>query len=276
MHLQWFPGHMTKAIRMMEKEVKLCDGIIYVLDARAPFACLNKTLEGLFANKPVIYVLNKSDLSDSKKLNSVIETFASQGKKVLAFSATTEKNSNRLYGAIIDSLSEVKTRYLQKGINKPLRVMVAGIPNTGKSTIINMLVGTKGAKTGDKAGVTKGKQWLKIKDLELLDTPGTTSPSFDNQQNALYLALIGSLNDDILDFIEISKELIGYLLENYKGKIEETYKVDTTNKTTSEIFYEIGKRRGCLIRGGDLDEERTANMIINDLRKQKLGKILFI
>ncbi len=276
MHLQWFPGHMTKAIRMMEKEVKLCDGIIYVLDARAPYACLNKTLEGLFANKPIIYLLNKSDLSDSKKLNNVVETFTSQGKRVLAFSATTEKNSNRLYSAIIDSLSEVKTRYLQKGVNKPLRVMVAGIPNTGKSTIINMLVGVKGAKTGDKAGVTKGKQWLKIKDLELLDTPGTTSPSFDNQKNAIYLALIGSLNDDILDFIEISKELISYLLENYQGKIEETYKVDTQNKTASEIFYEIGKRRGCLIRGGDLDEERCANMIVNDLRKQKLGKILFI
>ncbi len=276
MFLQWYPGHMTKAMRMMEKEVKLCDGIIYTLDARAPFACLNTTLEPLFNNKPVVYLLNKADLADEVKLKEVVEIFKSQGKNAVVFNATNEKNSIKLYNEIIKGLKEVKDRYLQKGVNKPLRVMVSGIPNTGKSTVINLLSGSKKAKTGDKAGVTKDKQWVRIKDVELLDTPGTTSPSFDNQKNAMYLAFIGSINDDILDFTELSLELIKYLVDNYKNNLETAYKIDVTAKTEREIFYEIGKKRGALMKGGEVDSERTASIIINDLRKQKIGKVLFI
>ncbi len=267
---------MTKALRMMEQEVKLCDGIIYTLDARAPYACLNTTLEPLFKDKPVVYLLNKADLADQTKLNEVVKDFAKQGKKAIIFNAINEKNSQKLYNEIINSLKEVKERYAKKGVNKPLRVMICGIPNTGKSTVINLLCGSKKAKTGDKAGVTKNKQWLKLKDLELLDTPGTTAPSFDNQRNAKFLAFIGSINDDILDFIELSYELINYLVENYKGRIEEVYKVDVNLKDAKQIFYEIGKKRGALKKGAEIDEERTASIFINDLRKGKLGKILFI
>ena len=187
-----------------------------------------------------------------------------------------EKNAQKLYIEILNALKEVKERYAKKGVNKPLRVMVSGIPNTGKSTVINLLCGTKKAKTGDKAGVTKDKQWIKIKDLELLDTPGTTSPSFDNQKNAMFLALIGSINDDILDFIELSIELINYLESNYNGRISEVYKIDVQGKSAKEIFCQIGKKRGALQKGGEIDEERTASIIINDLRKGKLGKILFV
>ncbi len=276
MFLQWFPGHMTKALRMMEQEVKLCDGIIYTLDARAPYACLNTTLEPFFKDKPVLYLLNKADLVDQVKLNEVVKDFAKQGKRAIIFNAISEKNSQKLYNEIINSLKEVKERYAKKGVNKPLRVMICGIPNTGKSTVINLLCGSKKAKTGDKAGVTKNKQWLKIKDMELLDTPGTTAPSFDNQRNAKFLAFIGSINDDILDFIELSYELINYLVENYKGRIEEVYNVDTSLKDTKQIFYEIGKKRGALKKGAEIDEERTSSIFINDLRKGKLGKILFI
>ena len=276
MFLQWFPGHMTKALRMMEQEVKLCDGIIYTLDARAPYACLNTTLEPFFKDKPVLYLLNKADLVDQVKLNEVVNDFAKQGKRAIIFNAISEKNSQKLYNEIINSLKEVKERYAKKGVNKPLRVMICGIPNTGKSTVINLLCGSKKAKTGDKAGVTKNKQWLKIKDMELLDTPGTTAPSFDNQRNAKFLAFIGSINDDILDFIELSYELINYLVENYKGRIEEVYNVDTSLKDTKQIFYEIGKKRGALKKGAEIDEERTSSIFINDLRKGKLGKILFI
>ena len=276
MFLQWFPGHMTKALRMMEQEVKLCDGIIYTLDARAPYACLNTTLEPFFKDKPVVYLLNKADLADQTKLNEVVKDFANQGKKAILFNALNEKNSQKLYNEIINSLKEVKERYAKKGVNKPLRVMICGIPNTGKSTVINLLCGSKKAKTGDKAGVTKNKQWLKLKDLELLDTPGTTAPSFDNQRNAKFLAYIGSINDDILDFIELSYELINYLVENYKGRIEEVYKVDVNQKDAKQIFYEIGKKRGALKKGAEIDEERTASIFINDLRKGKIGKILFL
>ena len=145
MHLQWFPGHMTKALRMMEQEVKLCDGIVMVLDARAPFACLNKKLDGVFQNKPVIYALNKSDLVNSEDIKEIESKFIKEGKTVVSVVGTSEKTATKLYGAIVSALSSVKKRYEQKGVKKPLRVMVAGIPNTGKSTLINLLCGSKRA-----------------------------------------------------------------------------------------------------------------------------------
>ncbi len=275
MFLQWYPGHMTKAMRMMESEVKLCDGIIYVLDARAPFACLNKKLSSIFGSRPVVYVLNKSDLVSAEDLKKTISVFESWGKIVISTVGTGDKCASVLYGAISKALASVKEKYAKKGIKKSLRVMVCGIPNTGKSTVINSLCGGKRAKTGDKAGVTKDKQWLKIKDLELLDTPGTTPPSFENQQNAEYLAYIGSINDDIIDFIELSLDLIGYLIERYPTAILNAYGITTENKTNYEIFTEIGKKRGCLKKGGEVDDERTASAIIGDLRKGKIAKIIF-
>ena len=153
--------------------------------------------------------------------------------------------------------------------------MVAGIPNTGKSTIINMLCGGKKAKTGDKAGVTKDKQWIKINDLEFLDTPGTTPPSFENQEYAIHLAFIGSLNDDILDFIELSLNLIEQLVNKDKTLIEKCYNLSIENQTSKEIFDMIALKRGAVKKGGIIDEERISNIIINDFRKGKLGKILF-
>ena len=275
MFLQWYPGHMTKAMRMMESEVKLCDGIIYVLDARAPFACLNKKLSSLFGNKPVVYLLNKADLVSENELKKTISTFEGWGKLVVSTVGTGDKCSSVVYSAISKALAPVKEKYAKKGVKKVLRVMVCGIPNTGKSTVINSLCGNKRAKTGDKAGVTKDKQWLKLKDLELLDTPGTTPPSFENQKNAEYLAYIGSLNDEIIDLIELSTDLISYINERYKGLLTSYYGVEIIDKTPHQIFSEIGKKRGCLIKGGEVDDERTAKMILSDLRKGKIGKIIF-
>lgn len=275
MHLQWFPGHMTKAIRMMEEEVRLCDGIVMVLDARAPFACINKKLFDVCKNKPIVYLLNKSDLVSCEDVKSFEKRFISENKSVVSVVGTDEKSALKIYNAINNALIDVKNRYKSKGVNKPLRVMVAGIPNTGKSTIINLLCGNKRAKTGDKAGVTKNKQWIRVKDLELLDTPGTTPPSFENQTLAKYLAFIGSINDDILDFIELSLELISYLEENYKGVLSTIYKIDTESKTPYEILNSIGVSRGAIKKGGEVDDERVSNLLINDLRKGKLGKISF-
>ena len=276
MFLQWFPGHMTRAMRMMEEQVKLCDGIIYVLDARAPYACLNKKLNNIFENKPIVYVLNKVDLADDKLVKLTIKDFENQGKLVIALNGTLDKSAKPLYEIILLSLAQKLEKYKQKAIKRPLRVMVAGIPNTGKSTIINMLTGGKKARTGDKAGVTKDKQWVKINSLELLDTPGTTPPSFDNQKNAQFLAFIGSINDDILDFVELSYLLLGYLLKNYQLNLQSAYKIDTTGLSEIQIFESIAKKRGALMKGGEIDAERVGSIIINDLRKGKLGKITFI
>ncbi len=275
MFLQWFPGHMTKALRMMEQEVKLCDGIVMVLDARAPFACLNKKLDGVFSNKPIIYALNKSDLVLDSDIKSTETSFIKNGKTVVSVVGTSEKTANKLYNAIISALSDVKKRYEQKGVKKPLRIMVAGIPNTGKSTLINLLCGSKRAKTGDKAGVTKDKQWVRVKDLELLDTPGTTPPSFENQTLAKYLAFIGSINDEIVDFVELSIELINYLQEKYNGVLSEVYKISINDNSPYEIFEKIAVSRGAIKKGGEIDEERASKILINDLRKGKLGKIYF-
>lgn len=276
MHLQWFPGHMTRAIRMMEEEVKLVDGIIFVLDSRAPFACMNKRLEKVFSNKPVLYLLNKSDLVDQADLKKVIKIFESQNKRVITSVGVNEKSLKSIYNAIFDMLKPVLDRYKQKGVKKPLRAMVVGIPNTGKSTVINLLTGGKKARTGDKAGVTKDKQWVKVKDLELLDTPGTTPPSFDSQENAKFLAYIGSINDDILDFNELAIELIKYLTINYENAIKTTYNVEVLDKTPLEILEEIGAKRGALKKGGEIDYDRVSKLLFTDLRKGKLGKILFI
>ncbi len=276
MHLQWFPGHMTRAMRMMEEQVKLCDGIVFVLDARAPFACLNQKLIKVFGTRPVVYVFNKYDLVDETEFKAVLNEFKSANPYVVTTVGTSEKSAKTLYLEIVNSLKTVLEKHKNKGIAKPLRIMVAGIPNTGKSTVINLLCGSKKAKTGDKAGVTKDKQWLKVKDLELLDTPGTTPPSFENQQNAEYLAFIGSINDDILDFTELSLDLIKYLLAKYPNAIKNTYKIDVDGKTEYQIFEEIARAKGCLKKGAEIDEDRASSLIIGDLRKGKLGKILFI
>ncbi len=276
MFLQWFPGHMTRAIRMMEEQVKLCDGIVYVLDARAPFACLNKKLDSIFLNRPIVYLLNKSDLVSDVELKNVLKEFENQNKKAISFVGTNEKSIKTLYEAIYSSLSATIEKYRNKGIKRPLRIMVAGIPNTGKSTIINLICGGKKARTGDKAGVTKDKQWIKVKDLEFLDTPGTTPPSFESQKLAEFLAIIGSINDDILDFQELSYILINYLQTNYPKALFTTYNIDVENKTAQEIFSLIAKKRGALKKGGEIDEERCGSIIISDLRKGKLGKIMFL
>ncbi len=276
MHLQWFPGHMTRAMRMMEEQVKLCDGIVYVLDARSPFACINKKLNTLFGNRPVVYLLNKSDLVEKDDLKKVVSTFESENKRVLAVVGINEKSIKPLYDIIYQSLSETVEKYRKKGIKRPLRIMVAGLPNTGKSTIINLLCGGKKARTGDKAGVTKDKQWIKVKDLEFLDTPGTTPPSFENQTLAEYLAFIGSINDDILDFQELSFILIKYLKQNNPTALKTAYNIDAEGKTEEEIFNLIGVKRGTMRKGGEVDEERCGKTIITDLRNGKLGKIMFI
>lgn len=270
--IQWFPGHMTKALRMMEENMKLCDGVVYVLDARAPFACINKKLNQIINNKPILYLLNKADLVERSDINAVQAKLADENVRVLPTVGTTLKDGKSVYNAIIDIFKEKIEAKKAKGIKKVVRVMVCGIPNTGKSTVINSLSGKKQAQTGDKAGVTKGKQWIKLYDIELLDTPGTMPPSFENQTYAHHLAYIGSINDAILDMESLALDFIEEMTQNHGGVLSAKYGVDES-LTPLQIFEGIAKARGFLLRGGEFDYERCSRAIFDDFRKGRIGKV---
>ena len=254
--IQWYPGHMAKAMRKMEESVKLVDGGCIVLDARCPYACENRKIEKLFGTKPILFVLNKADL-------------------VIAIDSRSKRDIKALYDKIFSILKEKIEANRQKGYFRPVRIMVAGIPNTGKSTIINALAGGKKAQVGDKAGVTRSNQWIKLEELELLDTPGTMPPSFSDQQAALRLAFIGSVNDEILDSADLCFELIKFLAEKYPENLKERYKLDNLSEAPLENFEAICKARGYIKKGAVYDYDRCAKAVIDDLRSGKLGKIVF-
>lgn len=265
--IQWFPGHMTKAMRMMESLVPLADGVIYVLDARCPAASFNPELLKLTGNKPVIYMLNKGDLAD-ERADNLLRLIGGNSVKINAVNSSSRRD---ITGAIEKSVAEKREKNLAKGYNKIFRFMVVGVPNTGKSTVINLLAGSKRTVTGDKAGVTRGKQWIRLDGFELLDTPGTMPPAFDNQKLALHLAYVGSINDDILDLDDIVLELLGELYEKYPKRLEERYGI--TGGTGLEMLDCVCARRGFVLRGGEYDYERAIRAVIDDFRKGRLGRI---
>jgi ribosome biogenesis GTPase A len=273
--IQWFPGHMAKAMRKMEECLPMVDGVILILDARCPNACINEKLVKLFSNKPILYVLNKHDLADPVGVKKVLEGFVKEKRQVITIDAKSKKDISNLYAKIFDLLKEKVERNKAKGYFKPVRIMVAGIPNTGKSTIINALVGGKKAQVGDKAGVTRSNQWVKLNELELLDTPGTMPPSFEDQVKAKHLAYVGCINDAIMDLSDLCLELIAELAVLYPNNLKERYHLDDLDKTPIELYEDICKKRGFLIKGGDFDYERCATAVIDDLRSGKLGRIIF-
>lgn len=297
--IQWFPGHMKKAMRDMEEKRALCDGVICVLDSRAPIATYNPKLPEIFRGKPVLYVLNKSDLSDGKceKFAAMIEA---QGKPCVTLSAVNGASRRVLEKRLQTLTKEKRERAESKGVNRRFRYTVVGIPNTGKSTIVNLLGGAKRAKTGDIAGVTRDVRWIKCADFDLLDTPGTMPPACGTQYLARHLAYIGSLNDDILDIADVSLELLKELKENYPAALYERYGIECGSggfaesdgadggadefggeptdeeKSTREAVRMLEtacRRRGFILRGGEFDYERGARAVIDDFRKGRLGKI---
>lgn len=271
-HIQWFPGHMTKAMRMMEESVKLVDGVLVVLDARAPIATRNKNLNKILAGKPVMYLLNKSDLADEKKTDAFVSAFAKSGALALPVCAARAGAAQKISAKLPVLLKDKLERDAQKGLTRPTRLMVCGIPNTGKSTVINAMSGEKRAVTGDKAGVTRGKQWIRCAGFELLDTPGTMPPAFETQDLAKHLAYIGSINDDVLDLGDIALELLRELSEEYPAFLTERYGVSDLSLPLA-VYEEICKRRGFLLRGGEYDYERGAKAILDDFRKGRTGRI---
>lgn len=275
MIIQWFPGHMTKAMRKTEEDLKLCDGVIYVIDSRAPFACINKKLMGLFKNKPVVYCINKCDMITSSDARKIGEEFRRQGVVYELIDGLSKRDTEKLKSACELVMKEKIERDKAKGIKRTLRFMVAGIPNTGKSTIINTISGSKRAETGDKAGVTRSNKWVRLGNFDLLDTPGTMPPSFENQTYARHLAYIGAINDDILDMEGLALELIKDLKEIAPDGLMTKYKLDTLDKEPLALFDDICKKRGFIIRGGESDYTRCARAIIDDLRKLRIAKVCF-
>ena len=271
-NIQWFPGHMTRAMRDMEAKRDLCDGIICVLDARAPIATVNKNFKKIFGEKPVLYLLNKADLADTSKTDGFIKMFNEGGRYCVKCDCTNPSTKKTILQKLGEITEAKRAKAQAKGVNRVFRFMVAGIPNTGKSTLVNLISGQKRAKTGDKAGVTRDVRWLKCGAFDLLDTPGTMPPSFDEQYHARHLAYIGSINDDILDMDDIALCLLGELAEKYPQSLTERYGI--TDFSNNLAMYEaVCKRRGFVLRGGEFDYERGAKALIDDFRKGRLGKI---
>ncbi|MGN1066522.1 MAG: ribosome biogenesis GTPase YlqF [Candidatus Fimimonas sp.] len=274
MSIQWFPGHMTKAMRMMEENVKIIDAVGYVLDARAPAACFNPEFSRLVGNKPCLFVLNKCDLADEKKVEAWCNYFKNNGMPFVKTSAVASAEASKITSALENLTKPLREKMQQKGVFKPTRCMILGVPNCGKSTIINCLSGRKTVITGDRPGVTKGKQWVRLKSgLELLDTPGTLWPKFDDENVGYELCFIGSIKDDVVDILDVSQNLLQRLAQLYPNCLATRYKVDVNGKSAAQIFEEIAAKRGFLQRGGEIDSERCAKAVLDDFRKGKIGKI---
>lgn len=272
--INWFPGHMTKALRMMAEEVKNIDAIIYVLDARAPMSCLNPSFYNLTENKPTLYVLNKADMCEKADVDYWVKFFNKQNCKAVALNSTESGSAKNISSILKDLCKDKIEKFKSKGMNIGVKAMVLGVPNSGKSTLTNNLVGKAKAKAGNKPGVTRGKQWINIGNgIELLDTPGTLWPSLDNQEVAKKLAFIGSISDNVLDINELSIELIDYFKNNHKSNLEERYNISIDDKENIEILEDICYSRKYLLKGNECDYDRTCRAIIDDFRKGKLGKI---
>lgn len=262
---------MTRAMRDMEEKRELCDGVICVLDARAPAATFNKNLKKIFGEKPILYLLNKADLADGET-DGFVKLFESKGQICVKCNAADNSSKRAVMQKLNAMTEEKRTRAAAKGLNRTFRFMVAGIPNTGKSTVVNLLSGQKRAKTGDKAGVTRDVRWLRCGEFDLLDTPGTMPPSFDNQVLARHLAYIGSINDDILDMDDIALELLGELAEKYPEYLTRRYGISDFSEKLG-MYEALCKRRGFMLKGGDFDYERGAKALIDDFRKGRLGRL---
>ena len=276
MNIQWFPGHMTKAQRMIEENLKLVDAVCELLDARIPNASRNPDIDRLAAGKPRLVILNRVDLADPKITARWRKYFEAQGLSVLETDARSGKGVNGFVPAIRGLLAEKLRQYEAKGqVGRPLRVMILGIPNVGKSTFINKVAGRKAALAGDKPGVTRGKQWINIDTgLDLLDTPGILWPKFDSQEVGELLAVTNAIKADVLDKETLAANFMLRLRQLYPQAIEERYKFKPDPEATGfELLEEAAKKRGFLISRGEYDIERMANTLLGEYHDGKLGRL---
>ena len=274
MNIQWYPGHMTKAKRMMQEDMKLIDIVIELLDARVPLSSRNPDIDTLANNKYRLVLLNKCDLADRSVTAAWENYFKEKGILVVTINARYGQGMKSITAKVQEACKEKIERDRKRGIlNRPIRAMIVGIPNVGKSTFINSYARKACTKVGNKPVVTKGKQWIKInKNVELLDTPGILWPKFEDESVGEHLAYIGSINDEILQKTELACDLITFLTGQYPGLLQERFEVDES-QTASDILHGIAVNRGCLLKGQELDYEKAASILLDDFRSGKLGAI---
>ena len=272
-NISWYPGHMTKAMREMEKSIKLVDLVIELLDARVPLASRNPDIDRLANGKFRMIILNKADLADPAATAKWIEYFKNKGILAVTLDSRKTGEAKKLENKVLEICKEKFEREKRKGLlQRPVKAMVAGIPNVGKSTFINSYAGRASAKTGNKPGVTKGLQWINLgKSINLLDTPGVLWPKFESRDTAMRLAIIGSINDNILSKYDLAEYLINYLINNYCGIISKRYNIEEVD--TGMVLLAIADSRKCLMKGGEPDIEKAAAILIDDMRNGSLGRI---
>ena len=274
MNVQWYPGHMTKAKRQMQEDLKLIDLIIELVDARVPISSRNPDIDSLGQNKARLILLNKADLADERQNEAWKEYFQNRGFHVVKVDSRSGAGMKQVHAMIQEACRDKIERDKKRGIkSRPVRAMVAGIPNVGKSTFINSFAGKACTKTGNKPGVTRGKQWIRLnKNVELLDTPGILWPKFEDQKGGERRACIGASKDDLLNMEELALILITYLKERYPGALEKRYGVSEGGEALA-VMEEIAKVRGCVKKGDELDYAKTAGIIFDDFRSGKTGRI---
>lgn len=275
MQINWYPGHMKKTKELIQENLKLVDVVIELVDARIPISSRNPIIDEIVSTKPRVMVLNKSDLAHSDTTYQWIQYFNNLQIKAIPVNSLNGEGLNKLVLAVQSAAKPKMDALIKKGMRpRPVRAMIVGVPNVGKSSIINRLTGKKSAKTGDKPGVTRGKQWVRLKgNIELLDTPGILWPKFEDQIVGLKLAFTGSIRDEILDIDTLGLRLIEYLCMKYPTYMEKRYKLANIDEDGLKNMEQIAKNRGCIISGGNVDYTRTANIVIDEFRSGKIGKI---
>lgn len=274
--VHWFPGHMAKATRMIKEYVKKVDVVIELLDARIPRSSANPVISEVVGQKPHIVVLNKADLANPQATKEWVAYFEKQGLTVLAIDSKTGKGNKQLVKAVERLAQPIIDKWKNKGIrSRSVRTIILGIPNVGKSTLINKLAGAAATRTADKPGHTRGQQWVKIgKDLELLDTPGVLWPKLEDQRAAARLAMTGAISDDVYDLESVMKQLLNQVNEANPDLLAERYKLKSEELgDANQLLESIGRRRGCLVSGGIVDLEKARRIVLADYRNQKLGNL---
>ncbi|WP_295134170.1 ribosome biogenesis GTPase YlqF [Ruminococcus sp.] len=275
--IQWFPGHMAKTRRLIASTLSLVDAVVEIVDARSPLSSRNPEMDHMTKNKPRLVLLNKSDLADEKTTQQWINYFRRNGSEALAVDCKSGKGLKSILPALKSTvLKELMDKREKNGMKgAAIRLMIVGIPNVGKSSLINKLAGSKRAKVEDRPGVTRTKQWVKLdNNTELLDMPGVLWPKFEDQSVAVRLAFTGAISDDILDIETLAMKLLSYLAENYPNSLTERYKIELSDEETGlDLLEKVGKKRGMMISGGEINTERAAITVLDEFRSGKLGRI---